>query len=504
MDLTTILAAVAAVLVPTFMYLHYQYRYSHWKKRGVPHPKPLPLVGNFAFMITRSKSFSTAFMDFATPYKENGYCGVYQFGQPLLLVWDPEMVKQVVTKDFSSFHDRGLPSHEHDPLSQHLFNLSGTKWRNLRNRLSPSFTSGKLKLMFPLMRDIGDELNRQVTLDAKKTDSHEVEISALLSRYATDVIGSVAFGIQCNCLRDQQNEFLEMSKKLFRQSPAQLARLLLELIHPKLGGLLPIKWVFSRVHHFFVNLIKDTVEYREKNNVERNDFVQLMMQLRTEDLAHVDPENHIELTYGVMAAQGFVFFIAGLDNVANTISFALNKLSVDPELQQKLADEVRGVLRQHDGELTYAALKQMDLLNRVLLEAMRLWSPVGMLIRKCNATTKVGDVVVDKGQMVFVLTQVAAMDENQFPEPQRFDPDRHTREAKDARHPYAFSPFGEGPRNCIAERFALLEMRLALALLIRDFVFTPGPRYEPEVELDQKSFFPRPKNGFHLQVAARV
>ncbi|KAE8750940.1 Cytochrome P450 CYP6 [Frankliniella occidentalis] len=502
METTTVLAAAATVLVT--MYLYFNHRFNYWRKRGVPFAKPVPFVGNFGFMITGKKSFSMALQEMALPFKENGYCGVYRLGTPLLLVWDPEMMKQIVCKDFSSFHDRGLEASEHDPLSQHLFSLSGTKWRNLRNRLSPSFTSGKLKLMFPLMRDIGAELNAQVAVEAKKTDTHEVEISALLSRFATDVIGSVAFGIQCNCLRDQHNEFHEMSKKLFRPSIFQFLRFFLEGIHPKLVLLLPMKWIFSKVHLFFVDLVKETVEYREKNNVERNDFVQLMMQLRNADLYNADPENHIKLTHGVMAAQGFIFFIAGLENVSNTISFALNKVCADPALQQKLVDEVREVLRQHDGDLSYEALQKMDLLNRIVLEALRLWNPIGVNVRKCNATTQVGDVRVEKGQMVFILTQMASMDENQFPEPQRFDPDRHTREAKDARHPYAFQPFGEGPRICIAERFALLEMKLALALLIRDFVFTPGPSFESEVELDGTAIFPKAKNGFRMQVTPRV
>ncbi|KAK3912736.1 Cytochrome P450 6a2 [Frankliniella fusca] len=501
MEATTVATVVAAALAAA--YIFFAWRYGHWRRRGVPYPEPTLIVGNFGFMVTAKKTFTGAIHAMAAPFKETGYCGVYQWTSPLLLVWDPEMIKQITCKDFSSFHDRGLPTYEHDPLSQHLFNLSGNKWRNLRNKLSPTFTSGKLKLMFSLMHDIAVELNAQVTAEAKTADSHEVEISTLLSHYATDVIGSVAFGIQCNCLRDHDTEFLTMSRKLFRQSPIQMLRFLLELIHPKAGGLLPFKWMMNEVHNFFVNLMKDTVERREEHNIERNDFVQLMMQLRKADLAGVDPENHVELTPGVMAAQGFIFFIAGLDNISNTISFALSKLAVDRELQDRVANEVRDVLRQHDGELTYDALKKMDLVNRVVLEALRLWNPIGVILRKCNATTRVGDLVIDKGQLVFLLTSMNAVDENYFPDPMRFDPDRHTPEAKEMRHPYVFLPFGEGPRNCIAERFALLEMKIAFAMLVRDFVFTPGPRYESDVELDKKSFFPRPKNGFHLQVAAR-
>ncbi|KAK3912737.1 putative cytochrome P450 6a14 [Frankliniella fusca] len=502
MELTTILAAAATLLGG--LYLFYTYRFTYWKRRGVPFPKPLPLVGNFGFVVTGKKTFSSALKEMALPFKETGYCGVYQWSQPLLLVWDPEMIKQITCKDFSSFHDRGIPEHKHDALSQHLFNMSGNKWRNLRNKLSPTFTSGKLKLMFPLMRDIGVELRTQIAVEAKKSDTHEVNISTLLSRYATDVIGSVAFGIQCNCLRDNDNEFQKMSRSVFRTSRTQFIRFVLESIHPKLGGLLPFWLIFSDVHRFFVNLMKDTVEYREKNNVERNDFVQLMMQLRKADLAGMDPENHVELNPGVMAAQGFIFFIAGLDNISNTVAFALSKLAANPELQDKVANEVRDVLRQHDGELTYEALKKMDLVNRTTLEALRIWNPIGLMVRKCNATTRVGDLTIEKGQLIFIMAQIAAMDENNFPDPTRFDPDRHLPEVKETRHPYTFLPFGEGPRNCIAERFALLEMKLALAMLLRDFVFSNGPSHKEEVELDPKAFFPMPKDGIVLQVTARA
>ncbi|KAE8752540.1 Cytochrome P450 CYP6 [Frankliniella occidentalis] len=500
MELTTILAAAAAVLAT--LYLYYSYRFSYWRKRGVPFPRPLPFLGNIGFFFAGKKGFSSAMLDLVAPFKENGYCGMYMWSQPVLLVWDPEMTRQIICKDFSSFHDRGQPSDENDPLSQHLFNLNGNKWRNLRNRLTPTFTSGKLKLMLPMMRDIASQLSSHVATEAKRAD--EVEIDALLSRYAVDVIGSVAFGIECNSLRDKDNEFISMSRKLGRTSAVGFVRFILIGIHPKLGALLPLKWMFSDTHRFFLNLMKETVEYREQHDVERNDFVQLMMQLRSADLANVDPANHMALTHGVMAAQALIFFLAGLDSVSNTIAFALSRLGADPELQQRLADEVREVLRRHAGELSYEALKEMDLLHRVVLEAMRLWNPAGILFRKCNATTQVGDLVVEKGQVLFIMAQVTAMDEGTFPDPHRFDPGRHTPEAKQARHPYAFLPFGDGPRNCIAERFAMLEMKLTVALLVRDFVFTPGPNYEPEVELDPKNFFPRAKNGFHLKVSARA
>nr|WIM33114.1 putative cytochrome P450 monooxygenase [Megalurothrips usitatus] len=504
MALTILLTAAVAVLA--LVYLFFSHRFQHWSKRGVPFPKPTPFFGNFGPTIRGKRPFTKLALDLAVPFREQGlgYCGIYQWCKPILMVWDPEMVKQIVCKDFSSFHDRGMPTNDSDPLSLHLFNLSGPKWRNLRNRLSPTFTSGKLKMMLPLMSDIGDNLSTTLSEEAKRSESHEVDVSSLLSRFATDIIGSVAFGIQCNCLRDENNEFLAMSRQIFQQTPAQFVRFLLDSLHPKLGRLLPFKIMFNSVHNFFITLMRDTVKYREENKVERNDFVQLMMQLRDQDLANADPLNHMELTPGVMAAQGFIFFIAGLESTSNTIAYCLSKLAQDPALQDRVAGEVRDVLRQHDGQMTYEALKKMELVNCTALEGLRLWPPVGVLIRKCNETTKVGDVLIEKDMPIFIVSDAMHTDENIFPEPQRFDPDRFSAENRSQRHPYSFLPFGEGPRICIAERFALLEMKLALAVLLRDFTFSTGPSFEADAELDPSAFFPRPKNGFKLRVEART
>lgn len=92
-------------------------------------------------------------------FKKHRFHGIYIFHQPLLLINDPELIRHVLIKDFNKFRDRGLYYNEKvDPLSGHLFLLPGEKWRKLRAKLSPTFTSGKLKQMFPLIQEIGDEL----------------------------------------------------------------------------------------------------------------------------------------------------------------------------------------------------------------------------------------------------------------------------------------------------------------------------------------------------------
>ncbi|XP_034248148.1 cytochrome P450 6a2-like isoform X2 [Thrips palmi] len=370
---TAALAAATVAVALTAVYVFYARRYSYWRKRGVPHLKPVPILGNMNLFMSGFK----VLLERLEQFRDEGVCGLFMFSSPALAVWDPEMVKQVLCKDFSSFHDRGMPYDEADPL----------KWRNLRTRMSPTFTSGKMKRMLPLMREAADDLRDALAEGAARSEGSEVDMLLFLHRFSTDVIGSCAFGMRCNCLREENNKFLAMSRNLLRQTFGQLLRVMLNSFSPRLAALLPMRFLFPEEHQFFLTLMRDTVEFREKNKVQRHDFVDLMMQLRDAGLDHSDPDNHVELTTNMMAAQAFIFFVAGLDNVSNTLGYCLNRLSIDQALQDRVRAEVDDVLRRHGGDLSYEALKEMDLVNRTILEGLRLWNPIGVLFRRCNATT---------------------------------------------------------------------------------------------------------------------
>lgn len=104
-------------------------------------------------------------------FKKHRFHGVYMFYQPILMINDPDLIRQVLIKDFNKFRDRGLYYNEKvDPLSGHLFFLPGENWKKLRAKLSPIFTSGKLKQMFPLIKEIGDELVKTCDKMIKSSD----------------------------------------------------------------------------------------------------------------------------------------------------------------------------------------------------------------------------------------------------------------------------------------------------------------------------------------------
>lgn len=109
-------------------------------------------------------------------YKEHRVFGMYTFFKPNLVITDLDLVRTVLTKDFGSFHDRGMFCDEKiDPLSGHLFLLPGKKWRNLRVKLTPTFTSGKIKQMFMVLKECGEQFAKHLESKAQAADTIEIK-----------------------------------------------------------------------------------------------------------------------------------------------------------------------------------------------------------------------------------------------------------------------------------------------------------------------------------------
>jgi len=383
--------------------------------------------------------------------------------------------------------------------------MPGVRWKNMRAKFSPVFTSGKLKQMLPLMLECSDELSRVLRHHAKRGET--VELKDYLVRYATDLIGTCAFGISCNSLQDSKSEFYVTSLKFFQ--PSLLFTLRFVIMNNKfVAKLIPFKRLFP-VNEFFINLIAKTINYRKTNNVVRNDLVQQMMKVQKKDEGKTRESHPDEVIFTdvVIAAQAFLFFAAGLDGIANTVGFALHHLSLDPQLQDDLADEILSVVNQHDGQITYQGLHEMKLLEMVVSEILRMYSPAAMLFRIVTTpsyTIPDTDITLERGQKVAIPVAGLHYDPEIYPEPERFDPYRFSEENMSKRHQYAYLPFGEGPRICVANRMALLKIKLTLAAIIKDFRFSVSPRTEVPLPMKRHTFSVTPKNGFYLTLEERI
>ena len=477
------------IVLLSWLYLHFKERYRFWKMLNVPFLQPTFPFGNTPEILSPKHHFGYIMENLYQKMKSFGdYGGVYFFRDPVLVVLTPEFAKTVLVKDFQYFLDRGVYSNEkHDPLSANLFFLEGERWKKLRAKLTPTFTSGKLKNMFNTILDVGEELNK--FLEPLADVKADIEVRDILARFTTDIIGSTAFGIDCNSLHNPNSKFRVMGRRMINFSKLKALKIFFAMFFRERTRKMGIRFNDVDVSEFFMQVVRDTIEFREKNNVQRKDFMQLLIDLKNTKGAEDE-----KLSFEEIAAQAFVFFFAGFETSATTLTFALHLLATHEEIQIKARESVHRVLDKFDGKFTYEAIMEMDYVDKVIQETLRLYPPVATIHRISTKPYKLPNgSILPKGVGVVIPNLAFQRDAEHFLDPLAFSPERDIR-------PFESMPFGEGPRVCIGMRFGLLQSRLGLATILNSFKVGLCKRTIQPLRIDPVNLLHTPAHDVWLNI----
>ena len=233
-------------------------------------------------MIFQRRSAPELLKDLHNEYKNERFIGYFVGSSPTLLVIDPDLIKSVLIRDFNVFCGRGLAINENiEPLVAHLGNLDGMRWKNLRHKLIPVFSTGKLKKMFYLIEECGGTWQRSLKEQVKKNNT--INVSEEASRYGIDVVGSCVFGIKTEALGQKDNMFRRIGCKIFNSNIITQAKRLLRESSPRLYKFLRIVMDGPELFEFFLNTMRETIALRKKSNIKRNDFIDLLIQISEEN-----------------------------------------------------------------------------------------------------------------------------------------------------------------------------------------------------------------------------
>ncbi|XP_034946484.1 LOW QUALITY PROTEIN: cytochrome P450 6k1-like [Chelonus insularis] len=484
---------IVIVLLLLLFYYWSSFKHTFWKNIGVPGPRPLPFVGNFGPFFFGRKSLIEVVKTIYDDWKNEPFIGIYNSRVPVLIINDLNLVRQVLIKDFNVFPGRGIKINEKDePLSNNIFSLDGHRWKIIRAKLTPAFTTGKLKQMVTLMVECAEHFEKYLLNNVHNGDIVECREEA--AKFTTDIIGSCAFGINMNALEKEDSEFRKMGRKVFESSIYNMARRILRDVAPKLFKILGLRTLSENYVNFFINSIKETMEMREKYNIVRHDLVDIL-----QDMYRNKHEIDFEITETLLTAQAFVFFAAGFETSSTTISFALYELAIATEVQEKLRIEIMETLKKHQGKLSYEIINEMKYLNMVVQETLRK-NPPGVLLRRettVSYTIPGSKVTIPAGTMVHIPIYCFHHDERYFLKPEKFEPERFMEENQ--RHPMSYLPFGDGPKNCIGARFAIYQSKLGLIAILKHFRVRPSKFTIIPYKIDKTAFVLAPAGGVKLK-----
>ncbi|KAI8484221.1 Cytochrome P450 3A4 [Branchiostoma belcheri] len=351
-----------------------------------------------------------------------------------------------------------------ETLSGGLFGTKDADWKRVRSAITPTFSSGKLKQMAAHIERCAEGFVSN--LAEKAEQGTEFDLMEFSGAFAMDAISSTAFGVELDSLHNPNHPFVTNAKAVFDVSFFNPAGRILERLGVTLFPREPIR--------FFGEAVDNVIDMRGSNNegAKPADFLQLMLKSHNEDLDKEVPSNIIK--HGVskkeIKANAVLFWAAGYDTTANTISLTAYNLALNQEAQDKVIQELDSVIEKR-GRIDYEAVQELPYLEMCINETLRLFPAAQRIDRVCKEDTEVKGLQIPAGTVVNVPVWAIHHDADIWPEPETFKPERFTKEEKESRDAYAFLPFGSGPRNCVGMRLAMLELKFVLAKALEKFRF---------------------------------
>lgn len=440
--------------------------------------------------IPRWRTLSNAFRFMENPIpvldefmEEKGETFRFYLGgiMPSLLSIDPEINQHVLQKNHRNYKKSKIQT---EVLAQYvgkgLLTIDGDYWLRQRRLIQPGFHKKKLEALCQLMQEVIEETTDEI--EAKIKENNTIEISECMMDLAYNVIVKSLFSSD---MKEEQRD------KLGDGITAVQSFVIKQIRQPYL--------------HWWNNVSGKTQKHLEISNTIRDILLEVVVErknkgLRRDDLLDMLLESRYEDTGEAMTDEQLVYelailFAAGHETSANALAWTWYLLTQNPETIQKLRAEFDDVLG--DRKPTFEDLRKLRYTTQVIKESMRMYPPAWITDRVAVEDDEINGLKIPKGCIITVYIYGSHYNPKYWDKPKEFRPERFSKEKVKARPNFAYFPFGGGPRLCIGNSFAMMEMQLTLVEMLRRFDFTLSPN---QTIVEQPLVTLRPKNGIKLDI----
>ena len=400
------------------------------------------------------------------------------FNIHIVFLNDPEYVREVLINQASSFVRERTIKRLKILLGEGLLTSDDPIHKRSRRIAAPAFHRQRINAYADDMVRITQQFCEPWR------DGDVVDMNASMMTLSLDIVASTLFATKVD---DDIREINAQSNRIMRMYNFLVAFPNAEAF---LNWPIPGLMQFRRAKKKLDSVVNRIIAERKAAGDDRQDLLSMLLLARDEDGS--------ELSADQLRDEVLTIFLAGYETTANALSWTWYLLATNPEIQERMHEEVAAVLGSREGTLEdYPQLKYTQM---VFAEGMRLYPPAWAMGRMSTEPVQMGPYRLPAGTHWFFSQYVLQRDERFYPDPLRFDPLRHTDEEKAKRGKFEYFPFGGGQRQCIGEGFAWLEGVLLLATLCQRwrFEWIAG---QP-VDLDEKITL-RPKYPMRMKLHAR-
>nr|XP_012222591.1 PREDICTED: cytochrome P450 4C1-like [Linepithema humile] len=464
---------------------HYAIHYGRFGQliNRIPGEPVLPLIGHVLDWCRRSLE------DLWTYHREIGkkFYPIYRIWHvniAYVSISHPDDVQTILTNPKQHLGKGYIYTFLHPWLNTGLLTSEGIKWHKRRKILTPAFHFNVLKQFVDILIEEGNYMT-QCLKDSKESTVND--LTSFTSNHTLNAICKTAMGTSLKEMGEFQQEYRHAVHQIGK---IVIKRLMKIWIHSDVVfSFVPMGRMQAKclkiLHGFTEKIITERKQHHKSTNgqylkqFENGSIIDDEEVIGTQkkrlamlDLLIAASQNN-ELSDLDIREEVDTFMFEGHDTVAIGTCFAILLIAEHKDIQDRIRSEVSAVMQENDGKLTMAALNNMPYLERCLKESLRLYPSVPFISRVLSEDVKLQSYLVPSKTVLFMPIYDIHRDPNFWPQPDVFDPDRFLPENSQNRHPFSYLPFSAGPRNCIGQRFAMLELKAVIAPLVYNFFLEP-------------------------------
>ncbi|NVB40033.1 cytochrome P450 [Pseudenhygromyxa sp. WMMC2535] len=385
-------------------------------------------------------------------------------GNEWFLISHPDHIKRVLIERTDNYIRGESQERIRLIVGKSVLTTEGEDWRALRRITQPAFHRDSLAKMSAMMVRCADEMVDEWA--AREQPGGAVELAGEFHRLTLRIIGLALFSIDLRA--EQTRAFSEALALTLEYAAGSSSPFRLPSSVPT-----PSNLRYSRAHALFTRTVDETLAARRKRGEAPPDLLAML-------LTTVDPQTGDGLDDDQLRGEVLTYLIAGHETTANALTWLFYALSRHPTVARRVDEELARVLG--DATPTAAHLPELEYLEQVLLETMRLYPPTFLLAREVVAEDNIGGFTIPAKSWVLLSPYVTHRRPELWPNPEGFDPERFSPAARAERHACAYLPFFVGPHKCIGQHFAMMEMKLVTATLLQRCRLDLLPGFEPGLD----------------------